>query len=121
MLAVEKADAVNFPRRQFADVDIEVMRDIELSVCEKTVFAVICTHVDAKTRKCNLLVKTIAQEAGCSIRSVQESLKALDGRGVIERIECFVNGKQTASTYKIIGYRALCYKNMSKNTLRKGK
>jgi hypothetical protein len=37
-------------------------------------------------------------------------LKALAARGVIERVECFENGKQKASVYKIVGHRASCYR-----------
>ena len=94
----------------FACVDIDVMRDKILSPCDKAVFAVICTHVNVQTRDCPLRVKTIAEETNCSVRSVQESLKALVARGVIERIERFENGKQKASVYKIVGHRALCYR-----------
>ena len=94
----------------FACVDIDVIRDKTLSPCDKAVFAVICTHVNVQTRDCPLRVKTIAEEANCSVRSVQESLKALTERGIIERIECFENGKQKASIYKIVGHRAPCYR-----------
>jgi hypothetical protein len=52
----------------------------------------------------------MAEDANCSVRSVQESLKALVGRGVIDRLESFENGKQKASVYKIIGHRAPCYR-----------
>ena len=112
----------------FACVDIDVMRDKTLSPCDKAVFAVICTHVNVQTRDCPLRVKTIAEETNCSVRSVQESLKALIARGVIERIECFENGKQKASVYKIVGHRALCYRGAEsapaeravKNSARRG-
>ena len=109
----------------FACVDIEVIRDKTLSTCDKAVFAVICTHVNVQTRDCPLRVKTMAEEANCSVRSVQESLKALAERGVIERVECFENGKQKASIYKIIGHRAFCYRGAdsaptAKNPARRG-
>jgi DNA-binding Lrp family transcriptional regulator len=95
----------------FACVDIQVIKDKTLSPCDKTVYSVICAHADVETRTCSLRVKTIAEEANCSVRSVQESLKALVERGVIERTERFENGKQKASSYKIIGHKAKCYKN----------
>ena len=100
----------------FACIDIDVIRDKSLSLCDKTVFSVICTHVNVQTRDCSLRVKTIAEEANCSVRSVQESLKALTLRGIIERIECFENGKQKASTYKIVGHRAPCYDGDTKRS-----
>jgi DNA-binding Lrp family transcriptional regulator len=94
----------------FAMIDIEVIKDKELSPLDKTVFAIICAHVNVQTRSCPLKVKTIAEEAGCSERSVQKSLKILLERGIIQRVERFVNGKQQASIYKIIGHHAPCYR-----------
>jgi DNA-binding Lrp family transcriptional regulator len=94
----------------FACVDLMVLKDKALSPCDKTVFSVICGHVNVHTRSCPLRVKTIAEEVGCSVRSAQESLKALVDRGVIERLERFENGKQQASVYKIIGHHAPCYR-----------
>jgi DNA-binding Lrp family transcriptional regulator len=94
----------------FACVDIAVIKDSTLSTCDKAVYSVICAHVNVRTRACPLRVKTIAEEANCSVRSVQESLKTLVERGVVERAQCFENGQQKASVYKIIGYRAQCYR-----------
>ncbi|MDR3230136.1 MAG: helix-turn-helix domain-containing protein [Synergistaceae bacterium] len=116
MPAVQTDDASEFQRRAssdfwFACVDLEVIKDKTLSTCDKAVFAVICAHVNVQTRSCPLRVKTIAEEANCCVRRVQESLKALAERGVIERVECFENGKQKASVYKIVGHRALCYRD----------
>jgi hypothetical protein len=95
----------------FACVDIQVIRDRMLSPCDKAVYAVICSHVNVETRSCPLRIRTIAEEAKCSVRSVQESLKALVERGVIERMPRFENGKQKASIYRIVGHRAQCYNN----------
>jgi hypothetical protein len=93
----------------FACVDIKVMLDKELTPCDKAIFAVICSHADVKTRKIILSVKTIAEETGCGVRTAQKSMQALVGRGVIERVERFANGKQMASSYRIVGHRAICY------------
>ena len=92
-------------------VDIEVLKDRTFSPCDKTVFSIICSHVEPQTRECALKVKTISEETNCSVRSVQESLKALAQRGVIEREERFENGQQKASVYRVIGCLATCYKN----------
>lgn len=94
----------------FACVDIEVIRDRELSPNDKAVYSVICSHVDVRSRSCPLKVQTIADEAGCAVRTAQESLKHLVSRGVLERAERFVNGKQQASAYRIVGHRAPCYR-----------
>jgi predicted transcriptional regulator len=94
----------------FACVDLKILKDPTLSPCDKTVFSVICAHVDVQTRSCPLRVKTLAEEVGCSVRTVQDSLKALLERGVIERTERFEDGKQKASVYKIVGQQASCYR-----------
>jgi predicted transcriptional regulator len=95
----------------FACVDISVIRDTSLSPCDKAVFAVICSYVNIQSRHWILKVQTIADAAGCGIRTAQKSLQALVNRGVIERISRFENGKQKASTYRIIGHRAKCYES----------
>ena len=92
----------------FACVDRKVATDPELSPVDKAVFAVLCSHID-NNRECCLKVATIAHEAGCSERSVQTTLKKLAERGIIERINRFVNNEQRPSLYKIIGDKAPCY------------
>jgi len=114
MNTTQAGDAIEFRGRDSSDfwfscVDFKVVWDRRLSMCDKMVFTIICTHVNIRTRECPLKVKTMAEEAGCGVRSVQESLKALVKYGIIERLECFENGKQKASVYKIIGHRAPCY------------
>jgi hypothetical protein len=93
----------------FAMVDLKVIRDRVLSPCDKAVYSVVCSHVDTRTRTCPLKVATIAEEANCSVRSVQESLKNLEKRGVLARRERYEDGKQKASVYKIVGHCAECY------------
>jgi hypothetical protein len=114
MPVVQTEDFLEFEGRAssdfwFACVDLDVIKDKTLSPCDKAVYSVICAHANVQTRSCPLRVKTIAEEANCSVRSAQESLKALAKRGVIERVERFENGKQKASFYKIIGHRAPSY------------
>jgi hypothetical protein len=113
--AYEELDTLEFMRRDasdfwFACVDIEVIKDRRLSPCDKTVFAIVCGHVNVQTRSGPLRIKSIAEEVGCNVRSVQESMKILFERGIIERVERFENGKQRASLYKIIGHLAPCYR-----------
>ena len=93
----------------FACVDIKVLTDAELSPMDKVVYSVLCIHVGTQNRKCNLRIKTIAKEAGCSVRSVQNSLNTLVERGIIERTERFLEGSQVSSCYKVIGCLASCY------------
>ena len=93
----------------FACVDGKVVVDPALSPFDKAVFAVLCFHSDSDDRECYLKVETIAHEAGCSERSVQNSLKKLEGLGIIERKARFENNKQISSLYRIIGDKAPCY------------
>lgn len=98
----------------FACVDLKVIRDKTLTPCDKAVFAVICAHVDIRTRSTPLAVKTIAEEAGCGIRTAQKSIAALVERGVLERVERFRDGRQITSAYRIVGHRADCYRTDDK-------
>jgi hypothetical protein len=97
----------------FACVDIEVIRDKSLNPCDKAIFAVICSYANVQTRRWVLKVRTIAEDAGCGVRTAQKSLQALVDRGVIERTVRFENGKQKASLYRIIGHRAKCYESQA--------
>lgn len=97
------------PDFRFARVDLEVLRDRMLSPCDKAVYGVLCSHANAQTHSCVVRVRTIAEEVNCSERSVQASLKALIQRGTVERRERFEQGRQKASSYRLIGCDAPCY------------
>ncbi|MDR3165290.1 MAG: helix-turn-helix domain-containing protein [Synergistaceae bacterium] len=97
----------------FACVDIEVIHDKSLNPCDKAIFAVICSYANVQTRQWVLKVQTIAETAGCGVRTAQKSLQALIDRGVIERTVRFENGKQQASLYRVIGHRAKCYESQA--------
>ena len=90
-------------------MDSVVMTDPTLSPIDKAVFGVLCVHAGIESRQCFLKVKTIATEASCSERSVQNSLKTLEDRGIIKRTERFKEGSQVSSSYQIIGREAPCY------------
>jgi DNA-binding MarR family transcriptional regulator len=94
----------------YARTDIAVSHDRALKPLHKAVFQVICTHVDLKTRIAPLRVITIASETGCSERSVQNAIKSLVKRGVLERTPCFRGNRQIANSYRVIGHEAECYK-----------
>ena len=93
----------------FACVDGNVVVDPALSPFDKAVFGVLCFHADSDDRECYLKVATIAREAGCSERSVRNSLKKLEERGIIERKARFANNEQISSLFRIIGDKAPCY------------
>ena len=99
----------------FACVDIKVLTDKMLTPIDKAVYGVLCVHVNFQTRKCNLKIKTIAEEVNCSARSVQYSLKVLEERGIIKRHMRFVEGSQISSGYELVGFEAECYRNSSED------
>ena len=93
----------------YSMIDNAVLIDETLSPIDKVVFCVLCVHAGIESRQCVLKVKTIAREANCSERSVQNSLKTLEERGIIERAERFKEGSQVSSNYQVIGREAFCY------------
>lgn len=89
----------------WACVDICVIQDKNLSPVDKTVYAVLCTFASVNGRKCFPKVATIAENAGCSIRAVQESLKTLEAKGYLERNARYKEKQQLSSEYVIIGHK----------------
>lgn len=98
----------------FACVDIDVLRDKELSQTAKFVFAVLCTFVNVNNRVCWPSNETLAETSNMSKTSVIRALKELEERGIIQRFTRFEeNDKgQTSSYKKIIGYNAECYQEI---------
>lgn len=95
----------------FAAVDIVVLTDKTLTPIDKAVYGVLCAHADKKKRDCWPKVKTIAEEANCSVRSVHNSLKTLEARGIIKHTQRFIDNKQISSHYQLVGHDAECYSN----------
>lgn len=90
----------------FTMVDIRVMQDRSLSIGCKGIYSVLCSFASTHGRICFPKVKTIAETAGCSERTVQESLKRLEAAGYIERKERFRGNKQVSSEYTLVGHKA---------------
>lgn len=89
----------------WACVDIKVLRDRELTPYDKTVYAMLCTYASVEGRCCYPSVERIAEEACCSVRAVQVSLRHLEERGYLVR-ECrYKDRRQIASRYKLVGHR----------------
>ena len=97
----------------FACVDVDVMRDNELSLTARFIFAVLCTFSSmAEGRNCWPSNDTLAKAAGVSKRTVIRALMELKDRGVIVRFERFLGeGGQTSSYTRIVGHNAKCYQN----------
>ncbi|MBQ9420074.1 MAG: helix-turn-helix domain-containing protein [Synergistaceae bacterium] len=80
-----------------------VMFDTSLPSTAKVVYCAILKHVDSETKKCNLYMKTLAQEVGRSIRTIQRALNLLIGKGLIIRRERFGrDGGNVASSFTVI-------------------
>ena len=93
----------------FTHVDIAVARDPSLSAMEKAVYLALCSHADTRSRSCFPSNRTLANEVGCSERTVQRSLDVLENRGIIKRQERFKEGSQQTNIIWVIGWHAPCY------------
>lgn len=96
----------------FAQVDVAVSTDKTLSPIDKAVYGVLCAHADKNRRECWPKISTIAEEAGCSVCSVHNSLNVLEKRGIIKHTQRFANHKKISSRYELIGHKAECYRAM---------
>ena len=76
--------------------------DLDLSIYEKMVYIVLCSHAK-KDGSCYPSVKKIAAEASCSRTKVFEALKTLEDMGVIARNNQVFQGRgQTSNLYEIL-------------------
>lgn len=94
----------------FACVDVDIWDDESLSTIDKSVFTVLCIHASVRGRQCKLKIETIAKKAGCSVRSVQNSMKKLIERGIINCKADFHEGRQVSSRFQVVGHDAPCYR-----------
>lgn len=79
-----------------------IILDLDLSIYEKMVYIVLCSHAK-KDGSCYPSVKKIAAEASCSRTKVFESLLTLERLGVIARNNQVFEGRgQTANLYEIL-------------------
>ena len=94
----------------FSCIDIDVVRDNNLSVTAKYVFTVLCTFVTVNNRGCWPSNDAVAEAAGVSVPTVKRAYKELEERGVIARSTRYNQGEgQTSSYTKIVGHNAECY------------
>lgn len=90
----------------FCQVDIEVLRDPELSPTDKAVYAIICSFASVADRSGRPSIGTIADATNCSKNTARSAIKNLVSRGVLVREERYCDGRQTSCLYKIIGVNA---------------
>ncbi|MBQ2616343.1 MAG: helix-turn-helix domain-containing protein [Synergistaceae bacterium] len=94
----------------FACVDIDVLRDKELSQSARFIFAVLCTFITLNNRNCWPSNDTVADAAGVSKSTVKRAYQELEARGVIARSDRFnEDSSQTSSYTRIVGHNAVCY------------
>ena len=94
----------------FACVDIDVLRDKELSQSARFIFAVLCTFITINNRNCWPSNDTVAEAAGVSKSTVKRAYQELETRGIIERSTRFNDDSgQTSSYTRIVGHNAACY------------
>lgn len=87
----------------FTQPENAVMFDKEISSTAKVVYCAILKYANVKTRQCALFLKTLAQEVGRSIRTIQRALKQLIEKGFIIRTERYgIDGGNIASNFEVI-------------------
>jgi len=102
----------------FGIVPQNVMRDKTLTVQERWLYALLCTHAD-KNGYCRRSLKAIAGEAGVLRRTVQKWRLGLETRGLV----CKLNGVGKMGVYQVIRHKnrrgAAQMKNVTTVTERK--
>ena len=95
----------------FTCVDTDVLRDKKLSGTSRLVFAILCSYANFNTRSCFPKIKTLAEDAGFSERTIQKALSELEERGVLKRVVRYrkEDGAQISSEYLLYGFHASCY------------
>jgi DNA-binding MarR family transcriptional regulator len=76
------------PRLQkgFGQVSNEVMRDPELSMKDKGLYAYLCTYAGSQTNELIVSVYRMADECGMSPSTIKRSIETLQSKGIIDRI-----------------------------------
>ena len=71
----------------FTVVDRAVLMSENLSVYDKTVYAILCSYANSTDRSCSPSYQTIARKAGCSRRKVIAVIANLERMGLVEKQE----------------------------------
>lgn len=69
----------------FGQVSNVAMRDPELSLNEKALYAYLSTYVNNNTNETNVSVSRMVNECNVSERTIKRSLKVLEEKGYISR------------------------------------
>lgn len=69
----------------FGQVSNEVMRDPELSLKDKGLYAYLCTFAGSQTNELTVSVYRMADECGTSPSTIKRSIETLQSKGIIDR------------------------------------
>jgi predicted transcriptional regulator len=69
----------------FGQVSNEVIRDPNISLKDKGLYAYLASYADSKTNELTVSVNRIASECGTTIATVKRAIKELQELGVIQR------------------------------------
>ncbi|MBQ4402693.1 MAG: helix-turn-helix domain-containing protein [Synergistaceae bacterium] len=87
----------------FTQPENTVMFDTTLSPTVKVVYCAILKHIDKDTKKCLLYMKTLAQDVGRSVRTIQRAVSVLIDKGLITRQERYAqHGGNSASCFALV-------------------
>jgi predicted transcriptional regulator len=70
----------------FGQVSNEVMRDPELSLKDKGLYAYLCTFAGSQTNELIVSVYRMADECGTSPSTIKRSIETLQSKGIIDRV-----------------------------------
>lgn len=70
----------------FGQVSNEVMRDPELSLKDKGLYAYLCTFAGSQTNELIVSVYRMADECGASPSTIKRSIETLQEKGIIDRL-----------------------------------
>jgi len=69
----------------FGQVSNEIMRDPELSLKDKGLYAYLCTFAGSQTNELIVSVYRMADECGTSPSTIKRSIETLQSKGIIDR------------------------------------
>jgi hypothetical protein len=70
----------------FGQVSNEIMRDPELSLKDKGLYAYLCTFAGSQTNELIVSVYRMADECGTSPSTIKRSIETLQSKGIIDRV-----------------------------------
>lgn len=74
-------------KQGFGQVSNTVLRDPELSLGEKALYAYLCTYADSETSELFVSINRIAAECNIGTSTVKRHLHMLEKKGVIIRLK----------------------------------